>query len=218
MNPQCALQMRSTFGDRHFMQETGSFWGREPRSSTFPKKIMKEDQKSHMGMQTLGGRWGWSYLENDDTRGKHIELSTCNKAFGNRRPCEYKVCESWFLVERCTANRYACIECGRCQTFITKNKGDEKGGSLTRKKFTHLEGIQLNPEEWRNSQNIKRVVGDGPYQISEGGSGNSRPKAPQPHGGTPEHRTKMECNREQKKDVVTRWNAVTAARGDQSTL
>ena len=54
MTPQCALQMRSTFGTDILMQETGPFWGREPRSSSLPKKTMKEDEKSHMGMQT---RW-----------------------------------------------------------------------------------------------------------------------------------------------------------------
>ena len=223
MNPQCALQMRSTFGTDILMQERGSFWGREPRSSTLPKKMMKEDQKSHMGMQTLRGRWGWSYWKTT------IHEENISKwSFGNRRPCEYEVWESWFLVERCTANRYACIECGRCQTFITKDTGQcewrfvnqEEVSEVRRSgKGQYLEGNSVESriltEELLTLRGSWKTI---PYQISEGVSGNSRPKAPQPHGGTPEHRTKKECTLEQKKDVVTRCNAVTAARGDQSTL
>ena len=95
-------------------------------------------------------------LENDDTRGKPIEVITRNKAFGSRRPCEYEVCESWFLVERCTANRFVRIECGRCQTFITKDTGQcgrrfvnqEEVSAVRRSgKAPYSEGIQLNPEE-----------------------------------------------------------------------
>ena len=95
-------------------------------------------------------------LENDDTRGKSIEVITRNKAFGSRRPCEYEVCESWFLVERCMANRYACTEFGRCQTFMTKDRvqcerrflNQEEVSEVRRSgKGPYLEGIQLNPEE-----------------------------------------------------------------------
>ena len=38
-----------------------------------------------------------------------------------------------------------------------------------------------------------------------GGSGNVRPKAPQPDGGTPQYRMTKECNREQKKDAELLW-------------
>ena len=88
---------------------------------------------------------------------------------------------------------------GDVKHLSRRTRDSVKGDALNRKKLQryqelkngpYLEGIQLNPEEL--------------YQICERRIGNSRPKAPQPHGGTSEHKTKKECNCEQKKDVVTR--------------
>ena len=122
----------------------------EPRSSILPKKMMKEDQKSHMGMQTLRVRWGWSYWKTT------IHEENLSKwSFGNRRPCEYEVCESWFLVERCTANK----DKGEWERrFVNQEEVSEVRRSG---KGQYLEGTQLNPENWRKSLNTKRVVEDG---------------------------------------------------------
>ena len=69
------------------------------------------------------------------------------------------------------------------------------------RRFVNLEKVSEKGRsgKGRNSVEFRRTVSN-----PEGGSGNSRPKAPQPDGGTPERRIKKECNREQKRDVVTR--------------
>ena len=159
MTPQCSLQTRSAFGTDILMQETGSIWWREPKSSTLPKKTMKEDEKSHMDMQTLWGRWGWSYWEKK--KKKTTQEENLLKWSHVTRHLEVEE------HERCTTNRFVCIEYGRCQTFITKDTvqcerrfvNQEEVSEVRRSgKEPYLDRIQLNPEEWRDCINTKRVV------------------------------------------------------------
>ena len=158
MTPPWALQMRSAVGTDILMQKTGSFWGKGTKIQHTSEEYDEGGwEKSHGHANTVR-KMRVILLENDDTRGKPIEMITWNKACGNRRPYEYVVCESWFLVVRCTANRYACIECARCQTFTTKDTVNKKGGSLTRRKFQRYEEVERD-RIWREFSWIQKNDG-----------------------------------------------------------
>ena len=206
MTPKCALQIRSTFGTDILMQKTGSFWGREPRSSTLPKKMMKEDEKSHMDMQTLWGRWGWSYWKTTIQEENLLKWSHVTKHFEIEGHTSMWSANLGFWLKGARPIVTLASNAGDVKHLSQRTRDSVKGGSLTRRKFQRYEEVERD-RIWREFSWIQKNDGK-----------NSRPKAPKPHDRTPEHRIKKKCNREQKKDVVTSWGAVTSARGDQSTL
>ena len=81
MTPQCAWQMRSTFGADILMHETDFLKDGNMIQHTSEEDDERGSETSHGHANTVR----LSYLENDDIRGKHIEVSTCNKAFGKKK-------------------------------------------------------------------------------------------------------------------------------------
>ena len=91
MTPQCALQMRSTFGTDILIQETGLLDNGNQVATHISKHIRKDDQKVTCVYENSVEHED-ALLWKTDTKGKQSQVRTY----------EQEVCESWFLVDSVT--------------------------------------------------------------------------------------------------------------------